>query len=121
MSKLDNTPNARLIQDPVKRRAWVKYQIQMQGRSMAQVAHAAGVNRQAFYSVFHKPYPRMEKVIAEAIGLTPQALFPERYDADGLPNRRMGRPPRSGIKSVKSDSKDTAKRPGRNVQRAEAD
>lgn len=34
----------------------------------------------------------MEKALADALGLQPQDLFPERYDTDGLPNRRRGRP-----------------------------
>ncbi|MFA5633520.1 MAG: helix-turn-helix domain-containing protein [Porticoccaceae bacterium] len=90
----------------------MKYQIHMQGLTMAQVAAAVGVDRRTLYQVFRKPYPRMEKVVAEALGMTPQVLFPERYDADGLPNRMMGRPQKSITKTVKNNTG----RKGRNVQ-----
>jgi Ner family transcriptional regulator len=111
MIKLDSTTK-RLLQDPDKRRAWVKYQIHLTGRSMAQVADAAGVNRQTLYSAFFKTYPRMEKVIADALGLPPAVVFPDRYDADGLPIYRMGRPK----KSTSKQAKDTTRTGGRNVQ-----
>lgn len=81
---------------------------------MAQVAAEAGVVRTVLYSAFIKPYPRMEKIIAEAIGLTPQVLFPDRYDSDGLPNRRMGRP-------RKSETKHTSRARKRNSSSAPAE
>lgn len=99
-----------IAQDPFKRRAWVKYQLHLQGRSMAALAADAGVERCTLYWVFNRPYPRMEKVIADALGVTPQALFPERYGPDGLPNRPIGRPP-------KSTNKDTEKKPVRQAKR----
>lgn len=97
MRQLDSKTKA-LIQDPGKRRAWVKYQVHLQGRSMAQVAADAGVDRRTLYATFTKPYPRMERVIADALKLNPQQLFPERYDTDGLPNRPRGRPAKSTVK-----------------------
>lgn len=112
MTKLDSTTK-RLLRDPIKRRAWVKYQIQLTGRSMAQVAEEAGVNRQTLYSAFFKTYPRMEKVIADALGLPPAVVFPERYDADGLPIYRMGRPK----KSVTKQAKNTTRQGGCNVHK----
>lgn len=115
MTKIDSTAK-RLLQDPIKRRAWVKYQIQMTGRSMAQVADDAGVNRQTLYSAFIKTYPRMEKVIADALGLPPAVIFPDRYDSDGLPIYRMGRPRKSTTKQAKN----TTRQKGRNVQNREA-
>ncbi len=39
-----------------------------------------------------KPYPRMERAIAAKLELEPRAIWPERYDADGHPNRTIGRP-----------------------------
>lgn len=100
MIQIDNKTK-KLLKDPEKRRAWVKYQIQLKGLSMAQVAANAGVTRECLYSAFKKTYPRMEKVIADAVGLEPAVLWPERYDADGLPIYRMGRPKKSVISSRK--------------------
>lgn len=74
-----------LIQDPDKRRAWIIYQVSLQGRSLAQVAAEAGVSRQCLYQVFHRRYPRMERVLAAALNVAVEILWPERYDADGLP------------------------------------
>lgn len=80
---------------------------------MAKVAAEAGVKRSSLYSAFIKPYPRMEKVIADAVGLSPQDLFPERYDDAGLPNRRMGRPYKSATKSAKNTTRTAARNSGR--------
>jgi Ner family transcriptional regulator len=104
MSQLDSKTR-RLFRDPIKRRAWVKYQIHCQGRSMAQVAKDADVDRRTLYQTFLRPYPRMEKIIAKAVGLEPRDLFPERYDADGLPCRRMGRRKKSTAKTANSSSR----------------
>lgn len=108
MSTLDSKTRV-LIRDPKQRRARIKYQIHMQGRMMADVARDAGVDRRTLYQTFQRPYPRMEKIIAEALGLTPQELFPERYDKNGLPNRMMGRKPNnSTVKAAKNSTATTA-------------
>ena len=117
MTKLDSKTKA-LFTDPIKRRAWVKYQVHLQGRSMAQVAAEAGVRRQTLYQTFLLPYPRMEKIIADAVDLTPQVLFPERYDADGLPNRGKGRRCLSTTKKAKT--KNNTPPADRNVDHKEA-
>ena len=114
MSTIDRTTRA-LLRDPRKRRAWVIYQVSIQGRSLAAVAREVGVKKQTLYRAFDVPYPRMEKIIADAVGLKPQELFPERYDADGLPNRRMGRPRKnSTAETVARNSEE------RNVEREAA-
>lgn len=81
-----------LITDPAKRRAWVLYQLKLKGESLASIARGAGVTRQQTQKAMFEPYPRMEKILADALGVAPQQLFPERYDANGLPNRHRGRP-----------------------------
>lgn len=116
MRQID-TRTQQLFKDPFKRRAWVKYQIQLQGKSMSEVAAGAGVDRRTLYQTFLRPYPRMEKVIADAVDLTPQVLFPERYDADGLPCRPMGRPKKSTVKTIQN----TTARSGCNVQNKRLD
>lgn len=89
MTKTDTSLRA-ILSDPQKRRGWVIYQLTLQGRSLAAVAREHGVARTGLYKAFVHPYPLMEKRIADALGMTPQALFPERYDELGLPNRRRG-------------------------------
>lgn len=98
-----------IIRDPAKRRAWVKYQFHLQGRSMAQLAAEVGVERCTLYWVFKRPYPRMERIVADALGMTPQELFPERYDALGLPNRTIGRPRKYSVKDTDIKETRTAK------------
>lgn len=78
---------------------------------MSQLATEAGVTRACFYSVFNKTYPRMEKVLADFLDLQPGQLFPERYDKDGLPIYRMGRPK----KSISNVAHDNTRRGYRNV------
>lgn len=96
-----------------KVRAWVIYQLAVQGRSVASVGRDAGVSRQTIHQVFARPYPRMERLIADALGLRPEDIWPSRYDADGLPVRRMGRP-------KKSTDKKARQRTARNVSAQEA-
>ena len=104
-------PLEAILSDPIKRRGWVKFQLHMAGTSMAAIAAGLGVSRNCMYRAFQRPYPRMERELAAAVSLTPQQLFPERYDALGVPNRPIGRP-------RKSLTKDTTKRDKRQVNRA---
>ncbi|MDQ2069345.1 helix-turn-helix domain-containing protein [Natronospira bacteriovora] len=79
-------------QDSRQRREWIKYQLRLRGSSLAQVARDQGVSRDAATLALRKPYPRMERAIADALGLRPEQLWPERYDEAGRPNRPLGRP-----------------------------
>ncbi|HFQ91597.1 MAG TPA: nucleotide excision repair protein [Chromatiales bacterium] len=97
-------PPERILKDPRKRQAWVIYQISLQGRSLAELARGAGVRRQTLYQAFHRHYPRMERIIAEAVGLEPKTLWPERYDADGQPAKRRGRPRKSTVMTRKNNT-----------------
>lgn len=107
-----DTPLPPFIRDPAKRRAWINFQFHMRGTSLAALAAEHGTGRQAAYHAFTRPYPRMERLIADALGTTPQQLFPERYGPDGLPNRPRGRPGKPLVKH-------TAKQPNRGQKRAE--
>lgn len=89
-----------ILRDPAKRRAWVIYQLSLQGKTLAGIAEKHGKTRSAIYNAFTKPYPRMEKLIADELGMLVCDLFPERY-TDGFPNRVMGRPKGSPNKSKK--------------------
>lgn len=116
MMQLD-TPTKQLLKDPEKRRAWIIYQVNLQGRSLSDIARTAGVNRQTLYHVFLKPYPRMEAIIADALGLTPAQLWPERYDANGIPNRQRGRRRKSPTKAAHKQH--TAPTKARNTRKRE--
>jgi Ner family transcriptional regulator len=101
--KIDNKTK-QLLKDPVKRRKWIRYQVELQNRSLAQVADEANVSRQCLYKACNQSYPKMQAVIADALGLAPAVLWPERYDADGLPYYRLGRPKKSITKKTDNNS-----------------
>jgi len=69
--------------DPVTRRHWVNYRLRIIGKSFASIARDNQVSITAVRQAFEQPYPKMERIVAEAIGLKPQQLFPERYNRDG--------------------------------------
>jgi len=50
-------------------------------------------SKSALAHALHEPYPRAEKIIADALGLKPWVIWPSRY-SNGLPNRTPGRKPK---------------------------
>lgn len=73
---------------PNARWEWIKYQIRSRGLSFAELARRLGVELGTLTSVKRAPYPRMERAIAQAIGVAPAAIWPERWNADGTPYRQ---------------------------------
>lgn len=78
--------------DGMDRIEWIKFQLRIRGSSLSALARDLGVSRHAPRLALVKPYPRMEKAIAEKLELRPQELWPERYNVNGRPNRTPGRP-----------------------------
>ncbi len=68
--------------DPVQRNEWIKFQLRIRGSSLSQLARELGVTRQAVRNALSSRYPRMERVIAAEIGLSPETIWPERYRGD---------------------------------------
>lgn len=102
-------PTRQLLRNPKKRWAWILYQCNLRGFSLASLASRHGVARETLYQVRHKRYPRMEKIIAEALGIAPEELWPERYDGEGQPSRQTD----SGAPDS-HESKDTGENRTRN-------
>lgn len=73
-SDIDSIPR-----DPVLRNEWIKYQLRMRGSSLSKLARRLGVTRQAVRNALSTPYPKMERAIANEIGMHPRAIWPERY------------------------------------------
>lgn len=69
--------------NPAERRAWVCYQLRLRGDSLSAIARRIGVSHQAVSTALMSPSKDIEQAIAEAIGLTPEQLFPERFDSTG--------------------------------------
>ena len=74
--------------DPRERAVWVKYQLELRGLSFTEIGRREGVSQQAVKSALWSPSQYLEEEIAKTIGLTPQQLFPERFDEFG---RRLHR------------------------------
>jgi len=66
---------------PKERRVWIKAMLELRGSSFAAIARELGVTRGAVRHVQDGPYPKMERAIAEKLGLAPEDIWPERYNA----------------------------------------
>lgn len=92
-----NTPLA-VPEDPSHRWEWIKFQLRVNGTSLAKIARALKVTGAAVKNAKHLPYPRIERAIAKALGLAPVQIWPERWGTDGNPCRR--RPNRAEALSI---------------------
>ncbi|WP_353057325.1 helix-turn-helix domain-containing protein [Salinicola sp. JS01] len=74
--------------NPSARWEWIKYQIRSRGSSFAELSRRLGVELGTLTSVKRQPYPRMERALASTIGIPPEVIWPERWNADGTPHRQ---------------------------------
>lgn len=77
---------------------WIKFQLRLRGTCFADLARTNDLNERAIRNAKQRPYPRVERAIAEALSLKPAQLWPERWNADGSPIRQ--RPNRAEANSV---------------------
>ncbi|KAA5604034.1 hypothetical protein F1188_17740 [Roseospira marina] len=74
--------------NPVHRRDWIGYQLRLRNLSFRAIARQEGVSHQAVCAAARGSSSRpLQEALAAALGLTPQALFPELYDEAG---QRLG-------------------------------
>lgn len=73
--------------EPAVRREWIKYQLRLKGYSLARLSLEYGRCRESATQALRRPVPLWERRIADKIGCRAQDLWPERYLADGRPNR----------------------------------
>ena len=78
-------------QKPAERRAWIKYRLELVGDSLSGLSKELGLYRTAAKMALDKPYPRMERIIAEKIGVPPEVIWPERYQPKKQNSRRRQR------------------------------
>jgi lambda repressor-like predicted transcriptional regulator len=78
-----NSPQKKII----SLREWVKFCLHLKGYALKSFAQRHGITAGTVGVVFSRPFPRMEKLIAETLETLPQDLWPERYDKNGKPNR----------------------------------
>ncbi|MFZ6747459.1 helix-turn-helix domain-containing protein [Undibacterium sp. Ren11W] len=60
-------------------RAQVIAELHMAGWSMRKLSMQSGYKAQTLGTALDKPYLRAEKIIAAAIGIAPEVIWPERY------------------------------------------
>lgn len=67
-------------QKPAHRRAWVKFQLSLKGLTIAELGRQLGVSRPAINHALIYPNAHLEQGIAEALGVSVEQLFPERFE-----------------------------------------
>lgn len=85
------------------------------GTSLQRLARQHGYAANSAHPALHRPWPKFERLIAEALGLNPQDIWPSRYHPDGSP--RSGRGER-GLGRYKAKS--SAAAAARNVKQRKA-
>jgi len=102
---LDSRPNVRAIyagmpnlHPPLKPapQNWhvadIKCALEKKGWSLSRLSRKRGYSRNSCQMALYIPWPKMERIIADAIGVPPQTIWPSRYDEHGNSNRPRGRP-----------------------------
>ena len=73
----------------------IKSELEKEGWSLRQLSFSRGYKTNAAQTALHRPYPKMERIIADILGVRPDEIWPDRY-IDGVPSRKSGRPIRAG-------------------------
>src|SRR3954453_11875724 len=68
--------------------------LKKRGHSLARLSVTNGYHPTAAGKALKQPWPAIEQVLAAAIGVTPQEIWPSRYDRQGNPRKhtQMARP-----------------------------
>ena len=62
--------------------------LKKRGHSLAGLSVANGYHPTAAGKALRQPWPAIERLLAEAIGVAPRDIWPSRYDSEGNPQRR---------------------------------
>ncbi|WP_157669915.1 helix-turn-helix transcriptional regulator [Chitinibacter sp. GC72] len=60
-------------------RADILAALHKKGWSMRALSREAGLSETTLKTALDRPYPKAERIIAAAIGLAPEAIWPQRY------------------------------------------
>lgn len=92
MSKLLNTLN--MPKKPASKKDWHRADIiaavRKTGTTLSKLARDLGYFYTTLNNALNMPYPKYERLIAEHLGTTPQAIWPSRYRNDGTPKSGRG-------------------------------
>lgn len=64
--------------------------VRKKGTTLYGLSRALGYKRTTISNALYTPAPRYERLIAEFLGTTPQAIWPSRYHTDGSPKSGRG-------------------------------
>lgn len=85
----DLPTNADIPQNPAARVEWINARLAERGLSQAEVGRRCAVRRQSVQlAILYPTSARIDEALAELLDVPVQALFADRYGADG---RRIGR------------------------------
>jgi len=76
------------LNDSSRLRGLFKFTLSAQGLTISDLARVYGMTGPSLCNAFYVPFPKAEHIIADALNLQPQELWPSRYDSAGRPNRR---------------------------------
>ncbi|EAM2669709.1 transcriptional regulator, partial [Salmonella enterica] len=60
-------------------RADIKSALEKRGITLRDLSRQAGLSPDSLRNVFTRSWPRAERIIADALGVTPQEIWPSRY------------------------------------------
>lgn len=71
-------------------RADIKAALEKRGWSLRRLSAHHGYAAGSILMALHAPWPKAERIIARAIGVKPQQIWPSRYHEDGKPKSGRG-------------------------------
>ncbi|MGE0416453.1 MAG: helix-turn-helix domain-containing protein [Acetobacteraceae bacterium] len=77
--------------------------LKKRGTSLAALSVANGYHPTAAGKALKRPWPALEQLIANAVGMAPQQLWPSRYDAEGKPLGRVRMSPGTNRTAVAAE------------------
>ena len=61
-------------------RAFIVAMIKEKGKTLSQLSIEAGLHPRTLGNVLDRKYPKGEKIIADFVGMKPEAIWPTRYE-----------------------------------------
>lgn len=59
--------------------AYISAALKVKGTNLSALAAENGYSRNGLRNALYRPYPKAEKIIAKAIGVEPEEIWPSRY------------------------------------------
>ncbi len=62
-------------------REYIVAELRMRKMSLGKLGMEHGLSRHTLRNALDKPYPKAEKIIAKALGMKPEDIWPSRYNS----------------------------------------